>query len=49
MKRLVSLSLLGLMVLASNHALADRLAVTPGNWEFEIEYDLIGVPQSCKA
>lgn len=46
MKRVLKLSFLGLLLMSSANVLADRIGLTPGSWEFDIEYDLMGIPQT---
>ena len=46
MKRCISLAFLAVLSVISGSVLAERQAMVPGSWEFEIEYDLIGIPQT---
>jgi hypothetical protein len=46
MKAITALFILGGVLFSSESALADRFGLTPGAWEFEVEYDLIGIPQT---
>ena len=46
MKRLVSILLPGIMILLSNSASGEWPALQTGVWEFDVDYDLIGIPQT---
>jgi hypothetical protein len=46
MKQHTAIALLTTLSMFSAGALAERQDMVPGNWEFTIDYDLIGVPQT---
>ncbi len=46
MNRLLSFFFSGFLLFSSTTILAGQQTVTPGSWEFDITYDLIGLPQT---
>jgi hypothetical protein len=46
MNRYTTTTLLGLLLLLGASGATARQAMEPGSWAFDIEYDLIGIPQT---